>query len=79
MQASKGTPGPKLEACTPRRPGYAADLRDASLVAAGATAKLVRQPVTFTMGQVRRGFGGSGMLLAWLCGGHVGTAGPVTS
>ena len=40
---------PKLKACQPARAGYAQDLRDPALAAAGAIAKLVRQPVTFTM------------------------------
>lgn len=40
---------PALRACTPARAGYGADLRDAALAASGATAKLVQQPVTFTM------------------------------
>lgn len=56
---------PKLKACTPARAGYAADLRDPALVAAGAGGKLLAQDVTFTMmgqpyscmvnGQVRQG------------------------
>ena len=41
-------PGPTLQACTPARPGYAADLRDEALQAAGASGALLQQPVTFT-------------------------------
>lgn len=62
--ASEPQPSPVPHACTPARPGYAADLRDEALQAAGASGALVRQPVSFTSslagfgctvnGQVRR-------------------------
>ena len=39
---------PKLEACTPARGGYAADLRDEALKAHNATDKVVQQAITFT-------------------------------
>ena len=42
-------PSPAPGACTPLRAGYAADLSDAALEAAGATAALLLEPVTFTM------------------------------
>ena len=44
-------PSPAPGACTPLRAGYAADLSDAALEAAGATAALLLQSVTFTKGQ----------------------------
>ncbi|KAI7841496.1 hypothetical protein COHA_004889 [Chlorella ohadii] len=49
LQTGTAQASPKLKACQPARAGYAQDLRDPALAAAGAIAKLVRQPVTFTM------------------------------
>ena len=41
-------PTPALRACTPARAGYGADLQDASLKAAGAEGKLLKERLTFT-------------------------------
>lgn len=50
--APQGEADPDLDerSCTPLRPAYASDLRDASLEAAGATDKLLQEPVTFIGG-----------------------------
>ncbi|KAI7843970.1 hypothetical protein COHA_002508 [Chlorella ohadii] len=47
IKPGKEQRSPKLKACTPARAGYTADLRDASLAAAGATDKLVKQELAF--------------------------------
>lgn len=45
LSAAEGPaqPQPKQKACTPLRPGYAPDLRDPALKAAGATDKLIKE------------------------------------
>ena len=43
-------------ACTPLRPGYAQDVRDAALAAANATDKLVSKDVTFSTPDSQAGY-----------------------
>lgn len=57
---------PALKGCTPARAGYGTDLRDAALARAGAAARLVQQPVTFSM---------QGQPYSCLVNGQVGGAG----